>query len=135
MRKIVIHRPGGYDRLCIEQHADLVPGPGEVLVDVEAIGVNYADCVTRMGLYASAKQYVGFPVTPGFEVAGRVAALGEGVSDLATGTEVMAVTRFNAYASQVVVKHVQVFSQARAPVDAASRRLCRGSSDSLVRPD
>lgn len=109
MRKIVIHRPGGYDRLCIEQHADLVPGPGEVLVDVEAIGVNYADCVTRMGLYASAKQYVGFPVTPGFEVAGRVAALGEGVSDLATGSEVMAVTRFNAYASQVVVKRVQVF--------------------------
>ncbi len=109
MRKIVIHHPGGYDRLCIEQHADLVPGPGEVLVDVEAIGVNYADCVTRMGLYASAKQYVGFPVTPGFEVAGQVAAVGEGVSELAKGAEVIAITRFNAYASQVVVKRVQVF--------------------------
>ncbi|MEN8803121.1 MAG: medium chain dehydrogenase/reductase family protein [Thiogranum sp.] len=109
MRRIVVHRPGGYDRLHIEQHDDLVPGHGEVLVDVEAIGVNYADCVTRMGLYASAKQYVGYPVTPGFEVAGRVAALGEGVTDLATGAEVIAVTRFNAYASQVVVKRVQVF--------------------------
>ena len=109
MRKVVIHRPGGYEQLCIEQHADLVPGPGEVLVDVEAIGVNYADCVTRMGLYASAKQYVGFPVTPGFEVAGHVAALGEGVSDIAIGTEVMAVTRFNAYATQLVVKRVLVF--------------------------
>jgi NADPH:quinone reductase-like Zn-dependent oxidoreductase len=79
MKTIVIHGPAGYDRLCIEQYADLVAGPGEVLVDVEAIGINYADCVTRMGLYASAKQYVGFPVTPGFEVAGHVAVVGEGV--------------------------------------------------------
>ncbi len=109
MQKVVIHRPGGHDRLCIEQHPDLAPGPGEVLVAVEAIGVNYADCVTRMGLYASAKHYVGFPITPGFEVAGRVAAVGPGVSDLQAGTEVMAVTRFNGYATQVVVKRDQVF--------------------------
>ena len=111
MQKVVIHRPGGYDRLCIERHPDLSPGPGEVLVEVEAIGVNYADCVTRMGLYASAKHYVGFPITPGFEVAGRVAALGRGVSDLQAGAEVMAVTRFNGYASQVVVKRAQVFAR------------------------
>ena len=90
MKKVVIHRPGGYDRLCLEQQPDLSPGPGEVLVEVEAIGVNYADCVTRMGLYASAKHYVGFPVTPGFEVAGRVAAVGTGVSDLHAGAAVMA---------------------------------------------
>ena len=109
MQKVVIHRPGGHDRLCIEQHPDLSPGPGEVLVAVEAIGVNYADCVTRMGLYASAKHYIGFPITPGFEVAGRIAAVGPGVSDLQTGTEVMAVTRFNGYATQVVVKREQVF--------------------------
>lgn len=109
MQKVVIHRPGGHDRLCIEQHPDLSPGPGEVLVAVEAIGVNYADCVTRMGLYASAKHYVGFPITPGFEVTGRVAAIGPGVSDLQAGTEVMAVTRFNGYATQVVVRREQVF--------------------------
>lgn len=109
MRKVVIHRPGGYDRLRLEQHADLRPGAGEILVEVEAIGVNYADCVTRMGLYASAKQYVGFPVTPGFEVAGRVAALGPGVCDFTIGAEVMAVTRFDGYASQVVAKREQVF--------------------------
>jgi NADPH:quinone reductase-like Zn-dependent oxidoreductase len=109
VQKVVIHRPGGYDRLRIEQHPDLSPGPGEVLVAVEAIGVNYADCVVRMGLYASAKHYVGFPITPGFEVAGRVAAVGPGVTDLQAGTEVMAVTRFNGYATQVVVKRDQVF--------------------------
>jgi len=109
MKKIVVHRPGSYERLSIEQHADLAPGPDEVLVEVEAIGINYADCVTRMGLYASAKHYVGFPITPGFEVAGRVAAVGPQVLDLSVGSEVMAVTRFNGYASQVVVPRVQVF--------------------------
>jgi len=99
MQKVVIHRPGGHDRLRIEQHPDLSPGPGEVLVAVEAIGINYADCVTRMGLYASAKHYVGFPITPGFEVAGRIQAVGPGVTDLPAGTEVIAVTRFNGYAT------------------------------------
>jgi NADPH:quinone reductase-like Zn-dependent oxidoreductase len=109
MQKVVIHRPGGHDRLHIEQHPDLAPGPGEVLVAVEAIGINYADCVTRMGLYASAKHYIGFPITPGFEVAGRIQAVGAGVTDLPAGTEVIAVTRFNGYATQVVVKREQVF--------------------------
>jgi NADPH:quinone reductase-like Zn-dependent oxidoreductase len=111
MKKVVIHRPGGYQRLRVESCADLIPGAGEVLVEVEAIGINFADCVTRMGLYASAKQYVGYPVTPGFEVAGRIAALGPGVSDCAIGTDVIAVTRFNGYANQVVVKREQVFAK------------------------
>jgi len=109
MKKVVIHRPGGYEQLCLEQHVDPSPRPGEVLIDVEAIGINYADCVTRMGLYASAKQYVGFPITPGFEVAGKVAVLGEGVTDLTIGAEVIAVTRFGGYASQLAVGRSQVF--------------------------
>ena len=82
MKKIVIHKPGGYDRLVIEEHPDPTPGRQEILIAVEAIGVNYADCVTRMGLYASARHYVGYPVTPGFEVAGKVLATGAGIGDL-----------------------------------------------------
>jgi NADPH:quinone reductase-like Zn-dependent oxidoreductase len=121
VRKIVIHTAGGYDRLCIEAHPDLSPGPGEVLVDVQAIGVNYADCVTRMGLYASAKHYGGFPITPGFEVAGRVAAVGPDVADLPTGSEVIALTRFNAYATQLVAPRHQVFLKpARLSVQQAA---------------
>ncbi|MGD8851330.1 MAG: medium chain dehydrogenase/reductase family protein [Gammaproteobacteria bacterium] len=114
MRKVVIHRPGGYERLCVEQLPELSVSPGEILVDVEAIGVNYADCVTRMGLYASARHYIGFPITPGFEVAGRVAAVGHGVTDLQPGAEVIAVTRFNGYASQVAVKRNQVFPRPKS---------------------
>ncbi|WP_437685376.1 synaptic vesicle VAT-1 family membrane protein [Sorangium sp. So ce176] len=109
MRKIVVHEPGSHDKLRVEEHPDPSPARGEVLVDVQAAGVNYADCVVRMGLYESAKKYVGWPITPGFEIAGTVAALGEGVSDIKPGSPVFAVTRFGGYASRVAVPRHQVY--------------------------
>lgn len=110
MKKIVIHKPGGYEELVIEEHPDPVPGPDDVLIDVVAIGVNYADCVTRMGLYTSAKHYVGYPITPGFEVSGTVSTTGSNVSDLSPGTAVIAVTRFDAYATCLRVPRRQVIA-------------------------
>lgn len=110
MRKIVIHRPGGHDRLVVEPSADAEPGPGEVALGVDAIGVNYADCLVRMGLYRSAKEFVGYPITPGFEAAGRVAALGSGVEDLRLGDRAFAVALFGGYATRVVVPRDQVFA-------------------------
>ena len=103
MRYVTIEKPGGLARRRTRA------GPGEVVVDVEAAGVNYADCVVRMGLYASANEYVGWPVTPGFEAAGVVAALGEGVRGPPVGTRVIAVTRFGGYASRIAVPAHQVF--------------------------
>ncbi|HRI09818.1 MAG TPA: alcohol dehydrogenase catalytic domain-containing protein, partial [Nannocystaceae bacterium] len=82
MKKIVVDRPGSYERLRMVEGPSPRPGAGEVRIRVAAIGVNYADCVVRMGLYASAKKYVGWPITPGFEVAGVVDAVGEGVRGL-----------------------------------------------------
>ena len=108
-RTIVVHAPGGHDRLKLESGPLPTPGPGEVRIDVAAIGVNFADTIVRMGLYASAKEYVGWPITPGFEVAGVVGAVGAGVTDLALGAEVFAVTRFGGYSSHVVVARTQVF--------------------------
>jgi NADPH:quinone reductase-like Zn-dependent oxidoreductase len=110
MRRISIPRAGSYDRLQLETTPDPVPRAGEVLVRTTAIGVNYADCLVRMGLYASAKEYVGWPITPGFEVAGVVDAVGEGVHDLAVGARVMALTRFGGYATHVVLPRDQVFA-------------------------
>lgn len=109
MRKIVIPGPGAYDKLLLQEAPTPTPGPGEVLVETRAIGVNYADCVVRMGLYASARKYVGWPITPGFEVAGVVSAVGPGVTGLAVGAEVFAVTRFGGYASHVLAPAHQVF--------------------------
>lgn len=122
MKKVVINRPGGYDRLHIETHPDLTPAPHEVLIQTSACGVNFADCVTRMGLYASARHYVGYPITPGFEIAGTVLATGANVTNLRPGNPVFAVTRFNGYASQVCVPHHQVFPlpATLSPVQAAA---------------
>jgi len=109
MRKIVIHRPGSFRRLNIESFPDPNAGKGQVVVETKAIGVNYADCIVRMGLYASAKEYVGWPITPGFEFAGLVAQTGEDVKDLPIGSEVFGVTRFGAYSTHVVVPRDQLF--------------------------
>src|SRR5687768_8529673 len=103
MRKVVIHRAGGYDRLEIEEHPDPQPGAGEVLVRVQAAGVNFADVVVRQGLYESAKKYVGWPITPGFEFAGTVERAGEGATGWTPGEEVFGFTRFGAYATKVSV--------------------------------
>jgi len=73
------------------------------------MGVNYADCVVRMGLYASAKKYVGWPITPGFEVAGTVRSTGAEVRGVTTGDRVLAITRFGGYATALCVPAHQVF--------------------------
>ena len=109
MRKVVIHRPGGHERLVIEEQASPEPGRGEVLIEVAAAGVNFADTLIRMGLYKSSRDQIGWPVTPGFEIAGRVAAVGDDVTDLGCGDEVLAVTLFGGYATEVVVPRDQVF--------------------------
>lgn len=109
VRKVVIHRAGSYGELALETARLGPPGPDEVTVDVHATGVNYADVIIRMGLYASAKELVGWPITPGFEVAGVVRAVGANVKDLAPGDRVFAVTLFGGYTSALHVPRRQVF--------------------------
>ncbi|MCA9710423.1 MAG: zinc-binding dehydrogenase [Myxococcales bacterium] len=120
MKAIVIDKPGGYDRLVLRERPRPPLPAGHVRVAAAACGVNYADCIVRMGLYSSAREYVGWPITPGFEVAGTVAECGEGI-DLREGDEVLAVTRFGGYASEVVVPRHQVFRRPRGwSVDEAA---------------
>lgn len=107
--KIVIHRAGSYEQLRVESHPAPRPKANEVAIDVKASGVNYADVIVRMGLYASAKELVGWPITPGFEVAGVVRELGEGVTDLQVGDRVIAGLLFGGYAGAVVAPRSQVW--------------------------
>jgi NADPH:quinone reductase-like Zn-dependent oxidoreductase len=109
MRKIVIHRPGSFRQLKIEFFPDPKPEKSEVLIKTKAIGINYADCVIRMGLYASAKKYEGWPITPGFDFSGNVMGHGEDVTDIEIGARVFGVTRFNGYSTHVSVPRDQVF--------------------------
>lgn len=113
MRRVVIERPGRYDVLKIEQAPDPTPNAGEVLIAVEAIGVNYADGIIRMGLYASAKELHGYPIVPGFEVAGRVAALGEGAQGFSIGDAVIGLTLFGGYTSHLCLPVERVFALPR----------------------
>ncbi len=124
MQAVVIPGRGGYEQLHVQTRPSPPLGVGEVRIDVEAIGVNYADCIVRMGLYKSARHYVGWPITPGFEVAGIVRELGEGVEDLRVGDPVMAVTRFGGYASELCVPRGQVFARPRGFDAAASAGFC-----------
>ena len=109
IRKVVIHSAGSYDRLRIERATLAPPSADAVQIEVHATGVNYADVIIRMGLYASAKELVGWPITPGFEVAGIVRAVGSNVRDLNVGERVFAVTLFGGYASAINIPRRQVF--------------------------
>lgn len=108
MRKIVIHSPGGYEKLRIEEFPDPVPGENEVVVQTVAAGVNYADCAVRWGVYESAKKFVGWPITPGFEFSGVIVARGKKVKKK-IGTKVFGVSLFNSYATHVSVPEHQVY--------------------------
>ena len=109
MKRIVIRAPGGFGALQLEEAPDPAPAAGQALVEVRAVGVNFADCIARMGLYASAQALKGYPLTPGFEVAGVVRAVGAGVGDLAPGDAVIGVTVFDAYQSLVALPRGQLF--------------------------
>src|SRR5947209_607179 len=101
MRAAVITRHGGPEVLQVQERPDPTPGSGEVLIDVAAAGINFADTMARVGLYPDAPKP---PCVVGYEVAGTVAALGDGVADLAVGDRVTAPTRFGGYASRAVTR-------------------------------
>ncbi len=109
MKKIVVHSPGGYEKLKIEEHPDPSPSGDLVVVKTEAMGVNYADCAVRWGVYESAKKYVGWPITPGFEFAGTVVAAGPEAKHR-VGAKVFGISRFGAYATHVMVPSHQLFA-------------------------
>lgn len=114
MKKVLIEKPGNYDKLLLKEFPTPKPGKGQVLIETKACGVNFADCLIRMGVYKSAQEFVGWPITPGFEVAGVVAATGEGVEHLKVehlkvGEKVVALTLFGGYTTHLVVDARQVF--------------------------
>jgi synaptic vesicle membrane protein VAT-1 len=100
VKRVVVRRPGGYEALELTEEAEPSPGPGQVRVAVRAAGVNYADCIVRIGRYEAAKGR--YPLAPGFEFAGVVDAVGEGASAWKPGDRVVGITRFGGYASAIV---------------------------------
>lgn len=105
MRAITIPEFGDEDVLAVSEVPDLTPGPGEVLIEVAAAGVNRADLMQRQGFYPPPP---GISDVPGLEVSGTVTALGDATTGWVIGDEVCALLAGGGYAQQVVVPAGQV---------------------------
>lgn len=98
MQCVEIAEPGDPGVLRLAERERPAPGPGEVLIAVAAAGVNRPDIMQRRGLYPPPP---GASDLPGLEVAGRIEALGEGVSSWRMGDAVCALTNGGGYAQFV----------------------------------
>ena len=98
MLAIVVAELGGPEVLVLAEQPDPVPGPGQVVVEVAAAGVNFIDIYRRPGVY---KQPV--PYVPGSEGAGTVVAVGEGVHEFSAGDHVAWCEGPGSYAERVAV--------------------------------
>lgn len=100
MKAVVLTGTGGYDVLQVQERPDPAVGPGEVRIAVKAAGINFADTMARVGLYPDAPKP---PCVLGYEVAGEIESLGDGVTEHEVGDRVIAGTRFGGQAELVTV--------------------------------
>ncbi len=117
-RAIRVHQTGGPEVLALETVDSPAPGPGQIAVRIEAIGVNFIDVYHRTGLYP-----LPLPFTPGSEAAGTVMEAGPGVGDIRAGDRVGYVMQPGAYAERAVVSArdvVQLGKETSTAVAAAA---------------
>lgn len=114
MRAVVVTRHGPPEVLAVQQRPDPVPGPGQVRIAVEAAGLNFADVLGRAGVYPDAPPP---PCVLGYEVAGRVDAIGSGVDAFVAGDRVVAHTHFGGQADLAVAAASDTIP---APADMAA---------------
>ncbi len=105
MKAVWISKSGSYDVLQVRETPDPELSAGQIRIGVRASGLNFADLSARQGIYPDAPKP---PCVVGYEVAGEVEALGDGVDGPAVGTRVMALTRFKGHADVVCVPALQV---------------------------
>jgi NADPH2:quinone reductase len=106
MKALVCSAFGPIETLAIGELPDPVPGPGEILIDVRAAGVNFPDVLIVQGLYQFKPDP---PFAPGGEVSGVVWAVGSGVEAFKPGDRVAAVTLWGGFAERAVAKAEQAF--------------------------
>ncbi len=106
MRAIILSQHGVAGAFELRETDALIPAAGQVLIAVRAAGVNFADILARQGIYPACPP---LPCVIGYEVAGEVLAVGEGVNADLVGQRVMALTDFGGYAEQALVKAAYVW--------------------------
>ena len=120
MKAIQIHETGGPEVLQLAELPIPEPGPGQVLIRVEATGVNFIEINFRKGVYKAA-----LPMTPGSEAAGTVEKLGPGVTGFAAGDAVASVSVLGSYAEYALVPAMQLVKtpESLSPERAAAAML------------
>jgi len=120
MKAIQIHETGGPEVLQLAELPIPEPGPGQVLIRVEATGVNFIEIYFRKGVYKAA-----LPMTPGSEAAGTVEKLGPGVTGFAAGDAVASVSVLGSYAEYALVPAMQLVKtpESLSPEHAAAAML------------
>ena len=117
MRAIVCHAWGEPESLKLEEVPAPTPKRDEVLIDVKATAINYADSIMVAGKYQTKPP---FPFSPGLETAGLVARCGEGVTRFRPGDRVMAIVPYGGLAEQAVASQDETFAIPRGmPFDEA----------------
>jgi NADPH:quinone reductase-like Zn-dependent oxidoreductase len=106
VRQVWITKHGGPEVLQLREAPDPEPKPGEVRIRVAAAGINFADVLARMGLYPDAPRP---PMVVGYEVAGTVDRVGDGVTGVREGDRVGSLTRFGGYSDVVCVSAQQAY--------------------------
>src|SRR6266704_4792745 len=106
MRAVICRAWGPVDDLKPEHAAPPTPGPGQLVIDIKATGVNYADSIMVAGRYQTRPP---FPFSPGLETAGVVTRRGEGVTRFKTGDRVMAILAYGGFAGQALADEAETF--------------------------
>ncbi|MCW2947302.1 MAG: putative quinone oxidoreductase [Actinoallomurus sp.] len=121
MRAIVVTEPGGPEVLNPTEYEDPQPGQGEIVIDIAASGVNYRDVYERMGTYRKP-----LPFIPGAEGAGRVTAVGAGVTGVQVGDVVGSAELKGAYAERAAVAADRAVPVGEAGPELAAAVLLQG---------
>jgi NADPH:quinone reductase len=100
MKAVLCKSWGLPETLVVEDLPDVVPGPGQIAIDVQAAGVNFPDVLIIQNKYQFKPE---LPFTPGSELAGVVSAVGEGVTRFKAGDKVLAFVSTGAFSQQVTV--------------------------------
>src|SRR5881409_3500960 len=106
MRAVICRAWGPVDDLKLEDVAPPTPGPGQLVIDIRATGVNYADSIMVAGRYQTRPP---FPFSPGLETAGVVTRRGEAVTRFKTGDRVMAILAYGGFAEQALADEAETF--------------------------
>ncbi len=106
MKALIVRVHGPIDNLLLEEVADPVPGPGQVLIDVHAVSINFPDLLVIGGTYQTLPP---LPFSPGKDLAGVVAAIGAGVTTCKPGDRVAAQNEYGTFAQRCVVPQMNCY--------------------------